>query len=94
MGRDDEDARSALRLTLGRTTTEADVDALLAALPARVRAGLPRRSRRARHVASAAERAVAVGRAVASTAARRSRTARWQPTARGYGTFSSVVDWR
>ena len=27
-------ARSALRLTLGRTTTEADVDAVLAALPA------------------------------------------------------------
>ena len=33
MGYDGEVARSALRLTLGRTSTEADVDALLAALP-------------------------------------------------------------
>ncbi|KQX07169.1 MULTISPECIES: cysteine desulfurase family protein [unclassified Leifsonia] len=34
MGRDDETARSALRVTLGRTTTEDDVDAFVAALPA------------------------------------------------------------
>ena len=33
MGRSEADARGALRLTLGRTTTEADVDAVLAALP-------------------------------------------------------------
>ncbi|MFJ3488521.1 cysteine desulfurase family protein [Leifsonia aquatica] len=34
MGRSELDARSALRFTLGRTSTEADVDALLTALPA------------------------------------------------------------
>jgi cysteine desulfurase len=34
MGRDDREARGALRVTLGHTTTEADVDAFLAALPA------------------------------------------------------------
>ena len=34
MGRSELDARSALRFTLGRTSTDADVDALLAALPA------------------------------------------------------------
>lgn len=34
MGSSELDARSALRFTLGRTSTEADVDALLAALPA------------------------------------------------------------
>jgi cysteine desulfurase len=34
MGLGDQAARSALRLTLGRTTTDADVDAVLAALPA------------------------------------------------------------
>ena len=34
MGLGEHAARSALRLTLGRTTTEADVDAVLAALPA------------------------------------------------------------
>jgi cysteine desulfurase len=33
MGLGDEAARSALRLTLGRTTTDADVDAVIAALP-------------------------------------------------------------
>lgn len=33
MGRDEASARSALRLTLGRTTTDADVDAVLQALP-------------------------------------------------------------
>lgn len=33
IGRSERDARSALRFTLGRTSTEADVDALLAALP-------------------------------------------------------------
>lgn len=33
MGRSERDARSALRFTLGRTSTEEDVDALLAALP-------------------------------------------------------------
>ncbi|KQP01974.1 cysteine desulfurase family protein [Leifsonia sp. Leaf264] len=48
MGRDDETARSALRVTLGRTTTEADVDAFVAALPAAyaqaARAGLAGRA--------------------------------------------------
>ena len=33
LGRSDDEARSVLRLSLGRTTTDADVDALLAALP-------------------------------------------------------------
>jgi cysteine desulfurase len=34
MGRSEREARSALRFTLGRTTTAEDIDALLAALPA------------------------------------------------------------
>ncbi|MGN6126881.1 MAG: cysteine desulfurase family protein [Humibacter sp.] len=34
MGRSEDDARGALRITLGRTSTDADVDAFLAALPA------------------------------------------------------------
>lgn len=34
MGRSEIEARGALRITLGRTSTEADVDAFLAALPA------------------------------------------------------------
>lgn len=34
MGRTEEEARSALRFSLGRTTTAADVDAAIAALPA------------------------------------------------------------
>jgi cysteine desulfurase len=34
MGRSEAEARGALRITLGRTTTDADVDAFLAALPA------------------------------------------------------------
>lgn len=50
MGRTEEEARSALRFTLGRTSTEADVDALLAALPAAyeqaTRAGLSERPSR------------------------------------------------
>ncbi|NNC10930.1 cysteine desulfurase [Planctomonas sp. JC2975] len=33
MGRSEDDAGSALRITLGRTSTDADVDAFLAALP-------------------------------------------------------------
>ncbi|MFT4136915.1 cysteine desulfurase family protein [Microbacterium sp.] len=33
LGRDERDARSVLRFTLGRTSTDADVDAVLAALP-------------------------------------------------------------
>ncbi|MFT4213133.1 MAG: aminotransferase class V-fold PLP-dependent enzyme, partial [Microbacterium sp.] len=33
LGYDDEAARSVLRFTLGRTTTDADVDTVLAALP-------------------------------------------------------------
>lgn len=33
MGRSEHDARGSLRMTLGRTTSEADVDAFLAALP-------------------------------------------------------------
>ncbi|WP_353814296.1 cysteine desulfurase family protein [Agromyces sp. SYSU T00266] len=36
MGRTEPEARGALRITLGRTTTEADVDAFLEALPAAV----------------------------------------------------------
>lgn len=36
MGLDDEEARGALRITIGHTTTEADVDAFLAALPGAV----------------------------------------------------------
>lgn len=50
MGRSEEEARSALRFTLGRTSTDADVDALLAALPAAcaqaTRAGLAERPSR------------------------------------------------
>jgi cysteine desulfurase len=42
MGADDDRARSSLRFTLGHTSTEADVDALLAALP-----GAVERARRA-----------------------------------------------
>ena len=34
MGRSEAEARSALRITLGRTSTQADLDALLTALPA------------------------------------------------------------
>ncbi|GIF52419.1 cysteine desulfurase [Asanoa ferruginea] len=36
MGADDDRARSSLRFTLGHTSTQADVDALIAALPATV----------------------------------------------------------
>ncbi|GAA2013421.1 cysteine desulfurase family protein [Microbacterium ulmi] len=36
LGRTDAEARQVLRITLGRTSTEADVDALLAAMPAAV----------------------------------------------------------
>jgi cysteine desulfurase len=50
MGRGEQEARSALRFTLGRTSTEADVDALLTALPAAYaqaeRAGLAERTPR------------------------------------------------
>ncbi|WP_345764305.1 cysteine desulfurase family protein [Diaminobutyricibacter sp. McL0608] len=50
MGRTDEEARGALRLTLGRTTTEGDIDAVVAALPAAyeqaARAGLAERATR------------------------------------------------
>jgi cysteine desulfurase len=50
MGRDESEARSALRFTIGRTTTEADVAALIAALPAAYaqasRAGLADRASR------------------------------------------------
>ncbi|CAN01446.1 cysteine desulfurase family protein [Clavibacter michiganensis] len=50
MGVPDGEARGALRFTLGRTTTDADVDALLAALPDAVarasRAGLAGRAAR------------------------------------------------
>lgn len=52
MGRSEPDARSALRFTLGRTSTAADVDALLAALP-----GAYARAVRAGH----AERATRLG---------------------------------
>ena len=44
MGADEERARASLRFSLGHTSTEADVDALLDALPAVIdRARLPRR---------------------------------------------------
>lgn len=50
MGRSEQDARSALRFTLGRTSSDADVDALLGALPAAyaqaTRAGLAERATR------------------------------------------------
>jgi cysteine desulfurase len=50
MGRSEQEARSALRFTLGRTSSEADVDALVAALPAAyaqaARAGLAERAPR------------------------------------------------
>jgi cysteine desulfurase len=50
MGRGETEARSALRFTLGRGSTDADVDALLAALPAAyaqaTRAGLAERAPR------------------------------------------------
>jgi cysteine desulfurase len=46
MGLSEQDARGALRLTLGHTSTDADVDAFLAALPAAVE-----RARRASGVA-------------------------------------------
>ncbi|HEY8281985.1 MAG TPA: aminotransferase class V-fold PLP-dependent enzyme, partial [Leifsonia sp.] len=50
MGRSEQEARSALRFTLGRTSTDGDVDALLGALPAAyeqaARAGLSGRSTR------------------------------------------------
>jgi cysteine desulfurase len=46
MGYTDDEARGALRLTLGHTSTEADVDAFLAALP-----GAIQRARRAHGVA-------------------------------------------
>ncbi|GIF67269.1 cysteine desulfurase [Asanoa ishikariensis] len=49
MGNDDDRARSSLRFTLGHTSTQADVDALVAALPAAVerarRAGMIKSSR-------------------------------------------------
>jgi cysteine desulfurase len=49
MGLDEHDARGALRFTLGHTSTDSDVDALLAALPTAharaVRAGLSTRVR-------------------------------------------------
>lgn len=47
LGRDADDARSVLRLTLGRTSTDADVDAFLAALPEVHRRGLAARAGRA-----------------------------------------------
>jgi cysteine desulfurase len=50
MGRTEQEARGALRITLGRTTTDADVDTFLAALPAAYeqasRAGLAERATR------------------------------------------------
>ncbi|MCM6762164.1 aminotransferase class V-fold PLP-dependent enzyme, partial [Rathayibacter sp. ZW T2_19] len=48
LGRSEDEARGVLRLTLGRTTTDADIDAVLAALPAAytraARAGLSNRA--------------------------------------------------
>ncbi len=51
MGSDDERARGTLRFSLGHTSTEADVDALLAVLPSAVE-----RAKRAGVVASASRR--------------------------------------
>lgn len=49
MGLDEADARGALRMTIGHSTTDADIDAVLAALPPAVeraaRAGLATRAR-------------------------------------------------
>ncbi len=57
MGRSEQEARSALRFTLGRTSTKADVDALLAALPGAyaqaARAGLAERTPGSRSAATA-----------------------------------------
>ncbi|MEY9850348.1 cysteine desulfurase [Leifsonia sp. EB41] len=57
MGRSEQEARSALRYTLGRTSTDADVDALLAALPSAyahaARAGLAERTPGSRSAATA-----------------------------------------
>ncbi|MEY9953829.1 cysteine desulfurase family protein [Leifsonia sp. EB34] len=57
VGRSEPEARSALRFTLGRTSTEADVDALLAALPGAyaqaARAGLAERTPGSRSAATA-----------------------------------------
>lgn len=47
LGRDADDARAVLRLTLGRTSTDADVDAFLAALPEVHRRAVAARARRA-----------------------------------------------
>jgi cysteine desulfurase len=47
MGVEEADARGALRVTLGHTSTADDVDAFLAALPSAIE-----RARRARAVAS------------------------------------------
>ncbi|MEN2740754.1 aminotransferase class V-fold PLP-dependent enzyme [Microbacterium sp. X-17] len=48
LGRTEREARSVLRFTLGRTTTEADVDAALAALPSVHAAAASARARSAR----------------------------------------------
>ena len=70
MGRTEAEARSALRITLGRTSTEADVDAFLAALPgayaSAARAGLSEREvpapgHRGTDPAAASDRAAASG---------------------------------
>ena len=45
MGVPEQRARGALRVTLGHTSTDADVDAFLAALPAGPRARPPRPGR-------------------------------------------------
>ena len=50
MGADEDRARSSLRFTLGHTSTQADIDALVAALPGAIerarRAGLTKSTRR------------------------------------------------
>ena len=75
MGYDGEDARSALRLTLGRTSTEADVDALVAALPGALRVArdahpAARRAARAARAAGASSPAPATPPAPATRRAR------------------------
>lgn len=70
MGRDEDTARSALRLSLGRTSTDADVDAVLAALPAVVDGARRAHEVRTRRRGAAAARVTAGSPAADPAAAR------------------------
>jgi cysteine desulfurase len=70
MGRDEDAARSALRLSLGRTSTDADVDAVLAALPAVVDGARRAHEVRTRRRGAAAARVTAGSPAADPAAAR------------------------